>query len=120
VECRAWCDVKRAKASTIIIVNSDRIKPESYGALKEIAGVLKGNAELKVLIVGHTDSDGDAALNLDLSKRRAASVRIDLVRGLAIEEARMDTHGKGESKSVDKNDTMAGKANNRRVQFIKK
>ena len=101
-------------------VNSDRVKPESHGALKEIADVLKENAELKVLIVGHTDSDGDAALNLDLSKRRAASVRTMLVKEFAIEEVRMDIDGKGESQPVDKNDTPAGKANNRRVEFIKK
>ena len=48
-------------------VNSDRIRAESYGTLKEVAGVLTENADLKVQIVGHTDSDGDAAANLDLS-----------------------------------------------------
>ena len=56
-------------------VNSDRIKGESYGTLKEIAGVLTENADLKVQIVGHTDSDGEAPANLDLSRRRAASVK---------------------------------------------
>ena len=101
-------------------VNSDRVKPESYGALKEIAGVLTENADVKVLVVGHTDSDGDDARNLDLSKRRASSVRGVLAKEFAIEEARMDTDGKGESQPVDKNDSSAGKANNRRVEFIKK
>lgn len=101
-------------------VNSDRVKPESYGALKEIAGVLTENADVKVLVVGHTDSDGDDARNLDLSKRRAASVRGVLAKEFAIAETRMDADGKGESQPVDKNDTSAGKANNRRVEFIKK
>jgi len=70
--------------------------------------------------VGHTDSDGDDARNLDLSRRRAASVRGVLAKEFAIEESRMDADGKGESQPVDKNDTSAGKANNRRVEFIKK
>lgn len=101
-------------------VNSDRVKPESYGAMREIANVLKENADVKVQIVGHTDADGEAAKNLDLSKRRAAAVRGALTKEFAIAENRMDTDGKGSSQPVDKNDTAAGKANNRRVEFIKK
>ena len=101
-------------------VNSDRIKGESYGSLKEMAGVLTENADVKVVIVGHTDADGDAAANLDLSRRRAASVKAALATEFKIDAGRMDTDGKGESEPVDKNDTPAGKANNRRVEFIKK
>lgn len=100
-------------------VNSDRIKPESYGTLKEMANVLKEYADLKVNIVGHTDTDGADAANLDLSKRRAASVKIALAKEFGIDESRMETDGKGESEPIDKNDTPAGKANNRRVEFIK-
>lgn len=59
-------------------VGSDRIKRESYGSLKEIAGVLTENADLKVQIVGHTDADGDEAGNLDRSRRRAAAVKTAL------------------------------------------
>jgi outer membrane protein OmpA-like peptidoglycan-associated protein len=101
-------------------VNSDRVKPESYGAMKEISNVLTENADLKVQIVGHTDADGDAAQNLDLSKRRAASVRAVLAKEFGIADSRMETDGQGESQPVDKNDAPAGKANNRRVEFIKK
>jgi len=74
-------------------VNSDRIKGESYGSLKEIAGVLTETADLKVQIVGHTDSDGDDASNLDLSKRRAAAVKTALTSQFGIEAGRMDTDG---------------------------
>jgi outer membrane protein OmpA-like peptidoglycan-associated protein len=88
--------------------------------LKEITGVLGENADLKVTIVGHTDADGDDASNLDLSKRHAAAVRNALVSEFKIDAARMDTDGKGESQPIDKNDNPAGKANNRRVEFIKK
>lgn len=101
-------------------VSSDRIKPESYGSLKEIAGVLTETKDLKVHIVGHTDSDGDDAANLDLSKRRAATVKATLAREFGIDAARMETDGKGESQPVDSNNTPAGKANNRRVEFIRK
>ena len=101
-------------------VNSDRLKGESYGSLKEIAGVLTENADVKVQIVGHTDADGDEAANLDLSKRRAASVKTALASQFGIDAGRMETDGKGESQPVDKNDNPAGKANNRRVEFVKR
>ena len=100
-------------------VNSATIKPESYGSMKEIASVLKENPDLKVKIIGHTDADGNDAANLDLSKRRAASVKAALAKEFGIDESRMQTDGKGESEPIDKNDTPAGKANNRRVEFIK-
>jgi len=100
-------------------VNSATIKPESYGTLKEMADVLKEYPDLKVKIVGHTDADGKDADNLDLSKRRAASVKESLTKDFSIDASRMETDGKGESEPIDKNDTPAGKANNRRVEFIK-
>jgi len=100
-------------------VNSANIKPESYGTLKEMANVLKEYTDLKVRIVGHTDGDGKDDANLDLSKRRAASVKTALAKEFGIDESRMETDGKGEGEPIDKNDTPAGKANNRRVEFIK-
>ncbi|HLG39813.1 MAG TPA: OmpA family protein [Chitinophagaceae bacterium] len=100
-------------------VNSANIKPESYGTLKEMADVLKEYTDLKVKIVGHTDADGKDADNLDLSKRRAASVKVALAKEFSIDESRMETDGKGETEPIDKNDSPAGKANNRRVEFIK-
>lgn len=101
-------------------VNSDKVKPESYGALNEIAKVLKENADVKIQIVGHTDSDGADAANLDLSKRRAASVKNELNRNFGIDASRMETDGKGEGQSIAANDTPSNKALNRRVEFIKK
>ena len=100
-------------------VNSDKIKPESYGVLKDIAGVLSENASVKVKIVGHTDADGSDADNLTLSKRRAESVKNSLVKDFGIDTPRLETDGKGESQPVDKNETTEAKANNRRVEFIK-
>jgi OmpA-OmpF porin, OOP family len=98
---------------------SDKIKPESYGTLKEIAAVLKENGEVKVKIIGHTDSDGSDELNLDLSKNRSASVKNALSQEFGIDASRMETDGKGESQPMDLNTTPEGKANNRRVEFLK-
>ncbi|MGA9294302.1 MAG: OmpA family protein [Ignavibacteriaceae bacterium] len=100
-------------------VNSDKIKPESYGTLKDIAKVLQDNKDVKVRIVGHTDSDGDDKTNLDLSKKRAASVKSSLAYEFGIDESRMETDGKGEAEPVSDNNSPEGKANNRRVEFIK-
>lgn len=98
---------------------SERIKPESYGTLKDIATVLSENPTVRVNIIGHTDSDGDDANNLDLSKRRAAAVKDALSKEFAIEASRIQTDGKGEGQPAGANDTPQGKANNRRVEFVK-
>ena len=93
-------------------VSSGKIKPESYGVLKDIAAVLNENSDIKVKTIGHTDADGKDADNLALSKNRASSVKNELTNEFKIDGARMETDGKGESLPVDKNDTPEGKANN--------
>jgi OOP family OmpA-OmpF porin len=100
-------------------VNSDQIKPESYGTIKDIANVLSENGSVHVKIIGHTDNDGDDKSNLDLSRRRAESVRNALVKEFSIDGSRIQTDGKGESQPVDKGDSPVAKANNRRVEFVK-
>jgi outer membrane protein OmpA-like peptidoglycan-associated protein len=100
-------------------VNSDKIKLESYATIKEIAQVLKDNPTVKIKIIGHTDSDGDDNSNLDLSKRRAISVKTELTKSFSIDSSRMETDGKGESQPVSTNDTGLNKAKNRRVEFVK-
>lgn len=100
-------------------VNSDVIQPSSYGVLKEIATALKENPSVNIKIIGHTDSDGDANANLTLSQKRALAVKNILVSEFKIAENRMQTNGKGESEPSDTNKSAIGKANNRRVEFIK-
>lgn len=100
-------------------VNAATIKPESNGALKEIADVLKQYAEIKVKIIGHTDSDGSDAANLELSKKRAAAVKEVLAKDFGIDSARLESDGKGETMPAGDNKTKEGKAQNRRVEFIK-
>ena len=100
-------------------VNKDVVKPESYGTLKDIAAVLNEVPDVKVKIVGHTDADGADAANMDLSKRRAASVKAELVKSFNVKGERLVTDGLGESQPVGPNDTPANKAMNRRVEFVK-
>jgi len=100
-------------------VNKDVVKPESYGTLKGIADVLNENAEVKVKIVGHTDSDGADPANLDLSKRRGASVKDALVKDFGIDASRLESDGMGETQPIAPNDTPVNKALNRRVELIK-
>jgi len=97
----------------------DVVKAESYGALNDIAKVLKENPDVKIKVVGHTDSDGDDASNQDLSKRRAANVKNALVKDFAIDASRIETDGMGESQPIGPNDNPENKAKNRRVEFIK-
>lgn len=100
-------------------VNSATIKPASYGSLKDIADVLKENVTIHVKIIGHTDGDGDATMNLALSKKRAEAVKSALVDEFAIDASRLETDGKGASDPVATNKTPEGKAQNRRVEFVK-
>ncbi len=100
-------------------VNKDIVKPESYTTIKGIADILKENPTLKIKIVGHTDSDGDDALNLNLSKRRAENVKNSLVSDFGIDASRIEFDGSGEKKPIAPNDSPANKALNRRVEFLK-
>jgi len=100
-------------------VNKDVVKPESYGTLNDIAKILNEVPDVKVKIVGHTDADGADAANLDLSKRRAASVKNELVKTFNVKGDRLVTDGMGEGQPVAPNDTPSNKALNRRVEFIK-
>jgi OmpA-OmpF porin, OOP family len=99
--------------------DSDVIKPESAPVIKQIARGLETNPSLKLLIEGHTDSVGDAAHNMDLSKRRAEAVKSVLVSQFAVDASRLSSAGLGSTKPVDKNDTPQGRAQNRRVELVK-
>jgi outer membrane protein OmpA-like peptidoglycan-associated protein len=98
--------------------NSATIKPESYGVVKEIANALKQET-IQIKVIGHTSSDGDDELNLQLSKKRAAAVKEMLVTEFGIDAARIETDGLGEAQPVGDNKTSEGKARNRRVEFLK-
>lgn len=100
-------------------VNSDKIRGESYKTLADIAQMLTDDGSLKLMIEGHTDSDGSDASNQDLSARRAESVRQYLIDTYKIDGERLQSKGYGESKPIDANTSPEGKANNRRVELAK-
>ncbi len=83
-----------------------------------ILGLLKDDPGLKFSIEGHTDSQGSREINQPLSERRASAVRAWLA-SKGIDEARLKIAGFGDSKPIDTNATPEGRANNRRVEFVK-
>lgn len=99
---------------------SATIKPESANALAVIADVMKSDPALKLEIQGHTDNVGAPAANLKLSQERAASVRAYLVASAGVAPARLTTAGLGDTKPIGDNKTEAGRAQNRRVELVKK
>ena len=96
------------------------LKPESTPTLKAIAAALKGHPDLKVEIQGHTDNVGSAASNLTLSQARAEAVKAALVADYAITEEQLSAKGYGDTKPAGKNTTPEGRANNRRVEIVKR
>ena len=94
------------------------LKPESLGALNNIVQMMNAHPELKFEVSGHTDSDGNDASNLNLSTERAIVVKNKLI-SLGISGDRLTTKGYGETKPISDNTTAEGKANNRRVEFLK-
>lgn len=94
------------------------LKPESYPVLDEAAKILKENPSIRVEIQGHTDSDGSDAYNQRLSEARAASVVNYFVMSHQIDPRRLVSRGYGESMPIASNATEAGKALNRRVEFV--
>lgn len=98
---------------------SDRIRPESAPVLRQVAAYLKENADVKVMITGHTDDVGEKAANQALSEKRSAAVAASLGRDFGIDAARLATSGRGESAPMAQNDSPEGKAMNRRVEFAR-
>jgi outer membrane protein OmpA-like peptidoglycan-associated protein len=98
-------------------VNKSDVKPAMRARLTEIAKALAAVREQRVLVEGHTDSDGSADYNLQLSRLRANSVRSVLVAG-GVSPDRIESQGYGETRPVATNATSAGKAQNRRVEIV--
>lgn len=115
---RAMQDGKIVVTGIRFDVGKATLKPESMGPINEILYVLKNSPDLKFSIEGHTDTDGNEATNQKLSEDRAKSVMERLI-DLGIDKSRLAYKGFGQSKPIDNNSTPEGKAQNRRVEFIK-
>jgi outer membrane protein OmpA-like peptidoglycan-associated protein len=97
--------------------NQATLQPQSGPALKEIADALR-KTRRRVTIEGHTDNIGSDRYNDDLSSRRATTVKDALIRDHGIAEATLSTAGFGERRPVESNDSLSGRARNRRVELV--
>lgn len=103
-------DVHFATNKTVVLAESAQTLEDLYDFLSE-------NPNVRIKIIGHTDSVGSIESNQRLSEGRAKSVTNEMVKR-GIDPNRIEYEGKGESEPVDTNDTEEGRANNRRVEFI--
>lgn len=100
--------------------DSDRLKPESGATLDEIAALMTADPGLKLFVVGHTDMTGDYDYNLDLSRRRAASVVAALTGDKGVPATALSPAGVGPLSPVADSATDEGRAQNRRVELVKR
>ena len=114
-----FVDGKYVTNSILFETNSDKIQPASLPSIGVVADYMKANPTVKLKVIGHTDNVGQDAANMDLSARRAKSVVKELVDFHKIDPSRLTSEGMGESKPIGDNNTLEGRAKNRRVEFIK-
>jgi outer membrane protein OmpA-like peptidoglycan-associated protein len=118
---RALRDQRRAVVYDLFFdFNSEKVRAESEPTLREIAEVLRRNPDWALSIEGHTDNVASDQYNLELSSRRAAAVKAALGTRFGIAAARLTTAGFGESSPRDRNDTLEGRARNRRVELVRR
>jgi outer membrane protein OmpA-like peptidoglycan-associated protein len=98
---------------------SAHIRPESEAVLQEIADILHKNPTWNLQVEGHTDNIGGDSYNLELSKQRSAAVRKALTEKYGIAAGRLTSAGFGASRPKASNDTLEGRAQNRRVELIR-
>jgi outer membrane protein OmpA-like peptidoglycan-associated protein len=96
------------------------IKPESKPALEQISILMKKAPDMKIMVVGHTDNQGELGYNQNLSQRRAESVVKALTGTYGISMERLSAHGVGMLSPVASNDSEEGRAKNRRVELVKR
>jgi OmpA-OmpF porin, OOP family len=113
---------KSGKFSTDAITfdnGTDKIRPESYAVLKEIANIINDNSDRSFQIVGYTDNSGNEGLDMELSKKRAESVKKTLTENFFVDGNKLSTDGKGGTSPLNKNQTYEEKAVNRRIEIIR-
>jgi outer membrane protein OmpA-like peptidoglycan-associated protein len=111
------------KGKAVLHINFDTdkatLKPDGQDAVSEIAKVLQADNNLKLAINGYTDNAGSKEHNLKLSKDRAATV-LKAITAKGISESRLSSDGFGDASPIASNDNEDGKAQNRRVELVKK
>jgi outer membrane protein OmpA-like peptidoglycan-associated protein len=101
-----------------ILFDTDKaeLKPAAKTNLQSLATSLQNNPQTNILIVGHTDNTGSDAHNLDLSVQRAAAVK-SYITANSVAASRLTIQGKGEAEPIADNNTVEGRAQNRRVEL---
>jgi len=102
-----------------ILFDTDKadLKSAAQTNLANLATSLKNNPETNIMIIGHTDDTGSDSHNMDLSVKRAASVKSYLASA-NVSSARLSTSGKGESEPIADNTSADGRSQNRRVEIV--
>ncbi len=118
IDKKVTTDGKIVMHGILFDVDKASLLPESMGSINQIYNLLTKDPSLKFEIDGHTDNTGDAAHNLTLSQQRADAVKTQLV-SMGINGSRLSNKGFGDTKPISDNSTPEGKANNRRVEFVK-
>ena len=107
------------ESDVLFDVDSSIVKPQARDALDDAATVFQEYKKTAIVVQGHTDSTGTEEHNQSLSERRAQSV-VAYLTGKGIDPARMAPMGFGEGQPVASNDTVDGRAQNRRVDLLLK
>jgi outer membrane protein OmpA-like peptidoglycan-associated protein len=108
--------VLRLESRLLFPPASDRILPAGGGTLRAIAASLKANPETQIVIVGHTDTSGDASDNMGLSYRRAEAARTFLIAE-GVDAARLRIEGRGGTEPIASNEEAPGRALNQRLEM---
>jgi outer membrane protein OmpA-like peptidoglycan-associated protein len=98
-------------------VDKADLKPEAQTNLQNLATSLQKNPLTNILIIGHTDNSGAEPYNMDLSVRRATSVK-SYLNSDGIDTLRLSTQGKGDTEPIADNNTLTGRSQNRRVEIV--
>ena len=104
-------------AGILFETDSSKLTPQSDDVIQRLAQVMKDNPDLKVAVVGNTDNTGDFKYNLQLSERRAKAFADALVKD-GVASSRVVAVGVGPLNPVSSNDTVEGRAENRRVDIV--
>lgn len=117
---QALLDAGRAEVYDIYFdFNSDRLREESEPTLREIGELMRRHPDWNLRVEGHTDNVASDRYNLELSQRRAHSVTQQLIAAQGVPATRLSFAGFGESRPKDGNDTLEGRARNRRVELVR-
>lgn len=98
-------------------IDKTALKPAAKTNIDQLSASLKNNPQTNILIVGHTDNTGTAAHNMDLSVRRAESVKAYAVAA-GVSPSRLSVQGKGDTEPIADNTTVDGRTQNRRVEIV--